>query len=87
MGAAFGTPCYIYGATSDDAYERATAILDEAIAFEKAESFRVIAGDFYYREAKAKEYANYNAAWRYHCTFSSECPTPIHCIHEAYLTP
>lgn len=75
----------IWGSTRAGTLSEAHNILAIAIENEKSESLRLRLANSFFREIKAKEYAGYNAAWKYHCTYLKEGgANPILHKHPAF---
>lgn len=51
---------------------RVVQVVKKSIEKEKDISKFLLDVNYYYRELKAKEYAGYNAAWMYHCTYEKD---------------
>jgi len=78
-------PCYIYGRTESSTYNYALDLLSYCEALELNTSWNIYLRDRGLIELKAKEYAGYNAAFRYHCTYQLEFgANPQDHVHPAF---
>lgn len=60
------------GETREAFDERIQSCVDFALIEERAVSEKVFDANLWFREKKAKDFAGYNAAWTYHCTYEDE---------------
>jgi hypothetical protein len=82
-----GGPWYVYGATAEAALTAAQEKLDRAEETEMEISKNINLQDKGFIELKAKEFAGYNAAWKYHCCYERADgwgPNPVNHHHPAY---
>ena len=78
-------PWYTYGSTPEEAYARAIEKVNDGEPKEWDKSVEINTADRGFVELKAKEYAGYNAAFKYHCTYESIYgPNPVNHHHPAY---
>jgi hypothetical protein len=80
-------PWYAYGITKEAALAEAKKKLDIAVTKEIEVSTQIRRQEKGFRELKAKEFAGYNAAWKYHCVYE-RVPgwgsNPVNLHHPAY---
>ena len=77
----------VRGSTADEARNRALGVIAAAIQEERQTSSGIMNLNRAYMELKAKDHVNYNACWRYHCTYEREQgygPNPQRVLHPAY---
>ena len=78
-------PWYVYGTTLDAARALAEDKVMQGELEEATKSLEIWSHDRGFVELKAKEYAGYNAAWKYHCTYEATYgPNPANYTHPAY---
>ena len=78
-------PFYEYGGSPEEAKQRAITKVQMAEEDEFEISDLVTANDHGFIELKAKAYAGYNAAWKYHCMYESVFGSnPVNHRHPAY---
>jgi hypothetical protein len=76
---------YVIGDTYNEVAVYANSIKNWAIESERQESWRYVQARRLWAEYQAKMEVNYNAAWRYHCTYGNGSETPpFYEIHPAY---
>ncbi|MGN0843840.1 MAG: hypothetical protein ACI4QT_01315 [Kiritimatiellia bacterium] len=68
-------PYYVYGDTAEKAMEKGAEIGRCSIKKEMRASCVAAFLNDPFRELKAKEYVGYNAAWKYHCSYSGKTKT------------
>ncbi|MCA1809705.1 MAG: hypothetical protein LC725_09700 [Lentisphaerae bacterium] len=78
-------PWYTYGNTPEEALADAIIRVSTGQDEEWNKSEEIILADHGFVELKAKEYVNYNAAFKYHCTYEPIYgPNPTNHHHPAY---
>lgn len=75
----------VKGTSKQEAEQNADMVINEAVANEIRESFRIRQADRGFREYTVKQRVNFNAAFRYHCAYEQEYgPRPANNVHPAY---
>ncbi|MDO5319433.1 MAG: hypothetical protein Q4G65_12465 [bacterium] len=77
----------VRGSTADEARSRTLGVIANAVQNELVESSRIMNLDSTrgHMELKAKERINYNACFRYHCTYRGKYgANPVRELHPAY---
>ncbi len=76
----------VKGETRQDAEDNADAVIARAVNQELAESLRIRFEDRGFMEYSVKRHLNYNAAYRYHCSYEEAYGSnPINHVHPAYV--
>ena len=76
----------VKGDTATLAVRNCWQVIHEAIDKEITISNEVMNGDIGFMELKVKEHVNYNAAFRYHCTYlDTYGMSPTNHVHPAYI--
>ena len=76
----------VKGETRQEAEDNADAVIARAVNQELAESLRIRFEDRGFMEYSVKRHLNYNAAYRYHCSYEEAYGSnPINHVHPAYV--
>lgn len=76
----------VKGKTRQEAEDNADAVIANAAKQELVESLRIRFADRGFMEYAVKRHLNYNAAFRYHCSYEETYGSnPVNHVHPAYV--